>query len=66
MFCLTKVYSLEVGNNPTQLTVLSLADSKRKMQSVVGYKRDERVFGGEAVNAVSRVQVTILPLVDRN
>lgn len=28
------------------------ADSKRKMQSVLGYKRDERVFGGEAVNAV--------------
>jgi hypothetical protein len=27
-------------------------DSKRKMQSVVGFKRDERVFGGEAVNAV--------------
>ena len=33
---------------------ISLSDSKRKMQSVVGYKRDERVFGGEAFNAVSQ------------
>lgn len=30
-------------------------DSKRKVQSVVGWKKDERLFGGEAVAVVRAV-----------
>lgn len=30
-------------------------DSKRKVQSVVGWKKDERLFGGEAAAVVSEI-----------
>lgn len=31
-------------------------DSKRKVQSVVGWKKDERLFGGEAAAVVSTLE----------
>lgn len=33
--------------------ILLNKDSKRKIQSVVGWKKDDRVFGGDAANIVS-------------
>lgn len=43
--------------------VLLDRDSKRKMMSAVGWKRDERLFGGEAANAATRFPATYYPYV---
>jgi hypoxia up-regulated 1 len=43
--------------------VLLNKDSKRKIQSSVAWKKDERLFGSDAANIVSTVPHNILPLV---